>query len=305
VTAAPGARTGILRSALLLVALLALGLTLGVLVPGTEALRPLAIPALAVQTTISAGSLPTIPGRSAVKGGLLLLGVHHLVATLPVALVAFALGVHTPHGFGVFMIAVAPPAALIPAFALLLDVEGAALLVFCLTAYALSWVATPLALLAVAGATVGPSAIAVTLAAGLIAPSILGRLLRVQVQRLPPRVRRGIVNASVFVITLGLGSGLPGGLASAPIGWVELAAIVAVVAGRTFGCGWLATRVVPRALRAQAPLAGGFKNIALAAAVAGTLLGPPAALPALISFAAESAYFLFLAGRRARAIQPA
>ncbi len=82
--------------------------------------------------------------------------------------------------------------------------------------------------------------------------------------------------------------------------------MVGVAAARTFGTGWLARRLSPSALDHVAPFAGGFKNIALAAAVAGTLFGPAAAVPALACFPAEVAYFLMLAhsgavlGRRAK-----
>ena len=43
-----------------------------------------------------------------------------------------------------------------------------------------------------------------------------------------------------------------------------------------------------------------FKNVALAAAVGGSLAGSVAALPGLIGFPVEILYFLFLAQRRAR-----
>jgi hypothetical protein len=43
-----------------------------------------------------------------------------------------------------------------------------------------------------------------------------------------------------------------------------------------------------------------FKNIALAAAVGGSLSGPVAALPGLVAFPIESLYFLWLARRQSR-----
>ena len=51
----------------------------------------------------------------------------------------------------------------------------------------------------------------------------------------------------------------------------------------------------------EAPFAVAFKNVALAAAVGGSLLGSVAALPGLLGFPVEILYFLYLARRRAAA----
>jgi hypothetical protein len=300
----PGAGSGdarrVWRSALLLCAAMVAGLTLGVLVPGAEAASALALPALAVQTVVSVGSLPPLAPGPAVSGGLVLLGIHLLVATVPLAVLGLAVGAGDPIGFGLIVVAVAPPAALIPTYALVLEVDSGPLLVFCLVGYALSLVATPLALLAVAGQTVGLGPIATTLGAGLIGPSILSRLGRRWILKTGERLRRGIVYVAVFVITLGLGGGLLGGQGRGWPGWPALALATAAMLARTFGGGALAGLLAPRRLRAAAPLAGAFKNIALAAAVSGTLLGPAASLPALLSFPAELACFMVMAGRRSR-----
>jgi hypothetical protein len=62
----------------------------------------------------------------------------------------------------------------------------------------------------------------------------------------------------------------------------------------------LAARLAPAGLRIEAPFAVAFKNVALAAAVGGSLLGAVAALPGLLGFPVEVLYFLFLARHRAR-----
>ena len=84
------------------------------------------------------------------------------------------------------------------------------------------------------------------------------------------------------------------------MGLLEVALIMVVLIARTFGSGWVAARLAPRPLRAEAPFVG-FKNVALAAAVGGTLLGSTAALPGLMAFPVEAAYFFALARRSSQA----
>lgn len=287
------------HAALLLTGCILAGLALGAAVPAAEAAHRLAIPALAVQTLVTVGALPGLRGSGAVRGGLQLAVVHLLVATAPVAAVATLVGLDDPIGFGIYMMAVAPPAALIPAYALVLRLDVRPLLVFCLVAYGASLVVTPLLVLVAAGRTVGVASIATTLGVGLIGPTLVARLLHRRIAALPERLRRAIVNLCVFVITLGLGGGIREGLSSGAVDAGSLVLVLAVLLGRTAGSGWLARLVSPRALKREAPLAGAFKNIALAAAVAGTLLGPAAALPALLAFPVEAGYFLLLSRRRA------
>ena len=58
----------------------------------------------------------------------------------------------------------------------------------------------------------------------------------------------------------------------------------------------------PPDLEAEAPFAVAFKNVALAAATGGSLVGAAAALPGLLAFPVEILFFLFLAQRRARGL---
>ena len=75
--------------------------------------------------------------------------------------------------------------------------------------------------------------------------------------------------------------------------------VVALVARSAAGAA-LAARIAPAELKTEAPFAVAFKNVALAAAVGGSLSGSVAALPGLAAFPIEILYFLFLAQRHAR-----
>jgi len=233
------------------------------------------------------------------RPGLVLLGLHHSLASVPMAVVAIAIGLDEPIGFGLFLIAAAPPAALIPAYADVAEVPGADLLVFVLLAYGLALVLTPLLVYLAAGEVVGVGPIALTLGAGLIAPAVLARALHPSIARIPQRLRRAAVNCTVLVICFSLGGGIAEGLGSNEVGAVTLALTVAALATRSFGGAALAARLAPADLRSQAPLAVAFKNVALAAAVGGSLLGAAAALPGLIGFGVEILCFVFIVRRRA------
>lgn len=261
----------------------------------------LAIPALALQTFLSVGAIPRRERGADLRPGLTLFVLHWTVATLPLVLVAVIVGLDDPIGFGLLIIAVAPPGGLIPALAARLQVDVRSVLVFCLAAYGVSLVLTPAILLLVAGSAVGAGAIARTVGVGLIAPSLLGRLAHERIVRVSPRIRRNVVNATVFLITMGLGGEIVDGFREADVGPLGIGLIALVVTLRAFGGGWLAARLAPDELADEARLAGGFKNVALAAAVGGALMGPAAALPGLMGFLIETAYFLKLAWGRAKA----
>jgi hypothetical protein len=209
-----------------------------------------------------------------------------------------ALGVDTPLGFGFFIMGAAPVAALVPAFAEAVEVNARSVLVLCLSGYAMALVLTPASVYLAAGTVVGFGVIATTLGAGLVVPSLLGRALHRWVARIPQGLRRAVVGACVFCITLGLGGGLVEGVRSAEVGLSGVALVVVVLAARTFGTGALARLLAPPGLKEEAPFAGGFKNVALAAAVAGTLSGPAAALPGLLALAFEVVYFVAIARSR-------
>ncbi len=281
-------------------AAVAIGLGLGVAVSPPGSTRALAVPALAVQTLLTVGALPRRERSVEVRPGLLLLGLHLLLGSLPLALAGLAIGLDDPLGFGLFVIAAAPPAALIPAYADVAEVPGGDLLVFVLLAYGLALVLTPALVYLAAGEVVGVGPIALTLGAGLVAPAVLARALHPQIARIPQRIRRGLVNGSVVVICFGLGGGFVKGLGSSEVTVAALGVVVVALAARSAAGAALATRIAPPELKTVAPFAVAFKNVALAAAVGGSLVGAAAALPGLLAFPVEILFFLFLARRQAR-----
>lgn len=266
--------------------------------PGST--RALAVPALGLQTLLTVGALPRRERSVELRPGLVLLGLHLALASFPLALVGLAIGLEDPLGFGLFLIAAAPPAALIPAYADVAEVPGGDLLVFVLLAYGLGLVLTPALVYLAAGELVGLGPIALTLGAGLVAPAALARVLHPQIARIPQRVRRGLVNCTVVVICFGLGGGLLDSLDSVEVNAPTLAVVVAALALRSTAGAALATRIAPVELETEAPFAVAFKNVALAAAVGGSLVGAVAALPGLLAFPVEILFFLYLAQRRAR-----
>jgi BASS family bile acid:Na+ symporter len=293
----------IFMSAALLGATVLGGLAVGAAVGLEGGARSVALPALALQTFLTVGGIPRRRGSEAMREGLILVLLHYTVATLPLVAVALLIGLDEPLGFGFFLVAIAPPGALIPAFAARLEVDVRSVLVFCLAAYSIALVLTPAVLLLVAGTTVGVAGIATTMGAGLIAPSVLGRLVHERIVRVPLRVRRGIVNTTIFLICLGLGGELVDGLRQADVGAAGLVLVALVLTLRTFGSGWINGLLAPRGLSIEAALAGGFKNVALAATVGGALLGPVAAVPGLLAFFVDTAYFLYLARKRSAGVR--
>ncbi len=125
-------------------------------------------------------------------------------------------------------------------------------------------------------------------------------MLHPQIARIPQRVRRGMVNCTVVVICFGLGGGLFKGLGSVDAAGLTLGVVVVALLARSAVGSAVARRIAPPELRTEAPFAVAFKNVALAAAVGGSLVGAVAALPGLVAFPVEIFYFLFLARRQAR-----
>ena len=145
------------------------GLGLGAAFSPPGSTRALAVPALGLQTLLTVGALPRRERAVELRPGLILLGLHLALASLPLALVVLAIGLDDPLGFGLFLIAAAPPAALIPAYADVAEVPGGALF-FVLLAYGLALVLTPALVYLAAGELVGLGPIALTLGAGLVRP---------------------------------------------------------------------------------------------------------------------------------------
>ena len=110
------------------------------------------------------------------------------------------------------------------------------------------------------------------------------------------------MNCTVVMICFGLGGGLYGRARRDRASALATLGSGGGRAGRPLGRRRRARRAA-RARRicgTEAPFAVAFKNVALAAAVGGSLLGAVAALPGLLGFPVEILYFLCLARRRAR-----
>src|SRR4051794_19117367 len=240
-----GRERRIVTSALFLVVAVALGLGLGAAFSAAGTTKAVAVPALGLQTLLTVGALPRREQGMTLRPGLRLLALHHLLASLPMALVALAIGIHDPLGFGLFMIAATPPAALVPAYADVAEVPGQDLLAFVLLAYGAALVLTPALTYAAAGRVVGVGTIALTLSAGLIIPAVLARALHPWIVRIPQRTRRAIVNCTVVVICFGLGGGLQAGLDSASVSAGSFALVLAALIARSFGGVALAARAAP------------------------------------------------------------
>ena len=247
-----GAEPRIFGAALILGAAVLVGLGLGAAFSPPGSARALSVPALALQTLLTVGALPRRERSVELRPGLVLLGLHMALASLPSALVALAIGLDDPLGFGLFLVAAAPPAALIPAYADVAEVPGTNLLVFVLIAYGVGLVLTPALVFLAAGELVGVGPIALTLGAGLVAPAVLARVLHPQIARIPQRVRRGLVNASVLVICFGLGGEVVDSVGSADVTAVGVAVVVAALVLRSAGGAAVAT-----AVGARGPQGGG------------------------------------------------
>src|SRR4051794_32354397 len=95
-----GRERRIVAAALVLVAAVALGLTLGAAFSPEGATKALAVPALGLQTLLTVGALPRREQSLRVRPAATLLVLHHLVASVPMALVGLLIGLHDPLGFG-------------------------------------------------------------------------------------------------------------------------------------------------------------------------------------------------------------
>ena len=148
-----------------------------------------------------------------------------------------------------------------------------------LIAYGLALVVTPALVYLAAGELVGLGPIALTLGAGLVAPAVLARVLHPQIARIPQRVRRGWSTAPWWSSASASAGACSRAWAPRRPGLTLGVVVVALLARSAVGSA-VATRIAPPALKTEAPFAVAFKNVALAAAVGGSLVGAVAALPA-------------------------
>jgi hypothetical protein len=280
------------------------GLVGGALLPGlSTSLAGIAIPALGFQTLLTVGALPSLGGWGATRRGLRLVGLHLATLSAPLAVAGALLGLDNPLGFGVFVMAVVPPAALVPTYAEAMNLEVGPAVAFCLTSYTIALVATPAALVAAAGSSLGREVILSVLGVGLVAPTIAGRLLHRFLMRVRTATRQTLVAIAIFLITFSLGGDLLPALSADHVTPGRIGAIGLLLLARTAGSGWIAGALSPSNLTSEGSLAGGFKNIALSAGASAALMGSAAALPSLLAFPAEACYFMFLAKRRSESAE--
>jgi predicted Na+-dependent transporter len=273
------------------------GLLLGAAVPAARHLSPFALVAVFVQTLFAVGALigpqpERVGSRLRRSVGMLLL--HHGVTSLPLIGLGLVLGLDTPLGAGTFVLGAVPPAAGLPSFAAACGVPVHRVLPYCLLAYTVGLVATPLLVLVGLGSTEAVGRLVLTLVMGLIAPCVLARLGSRWLSRVDDRIAFGVVASSIAVLALGLGPSLGQAVSEGAEHTELLLAAVAIAAGRTaFGAGACAL-VAPRGQRRELALVGTYKNAALAAILALGSAGPLAALPALLSMFCEAAVLLLL-----------
>ena len=222
-----------------------------------------------------------------------LLAINLVAGSLLMAVVGLAIGAETPAGMGFLALAVVPVAAGIPAYSNALGIPAERMSLFALISYVAALVVTPvlLGLIFENGSAWKP--LLLTMFLGLIAPCGIGILMSGWVRRIPVRVRRTVVISALLVAMAGLGGVLdPSGLISADLGApllliIGLALLRAPIGGLI---GTLLNRKSPIAPTfAEAALAGGFKNCALAGASAIAAGIPAAAVPGALGIVSEAA----------------
>ncbi len=274
-----------------------IGLTLGLVGPTPPHASAITLTALALQTFTTVGALAPAAGIDW-RTPLRLVGLHLATVTAMLIVIAIVLGIQTPLGLGVALLALVPPAAGLPAYA---DAAGADTRIvtgFCLISYLIALVATPTAAWLILGHGISVPSLALSLGFGLLVPTLAGRACRPLLIRVPVGVRRAVVAGCLALITYTIGTGTAPALHHLP-GLTIVLASIAIAAARTFGSGWLA-KALWRDRPREAMLAGGFKNAALAAATAIILGHPLAALPAMLSFPFESLWLIVIARDRGR-----
>jgi hypothetical protein len=297
---------------LALVASVAVGSSIGFVFPVGGNANLVLWPAVLVQTIVSVGSLPPTWIKSPEQRGeaLFLLGVHHLIATLPYAAIWFALGSEaraSPTVIGLLCLAIVPTSAGLPAYAAAAAASPITITGFAVSCYLVALVATPILGLLIFGGADNLLGLVASIGLGLILPAILALRYGAWVRRIPPAVRTGIIAVAMVGTTYVFGGSLSGALASANLSKRVVAVALAAGVGRvalSALVGRLAATRRPK-LRTAAMLSTSFKNDALAASIAVQAGGPVAVLPAVGSLVAEMALMLgvsLFAARRASGV---
>lgn len=279
------------------------GLLLGTVLPDAGKLRAFALIALFVQTLVAVGSLAEASARPSYRWPVRMLVTHHVCVSLPLLAVGLLLGLDSPLGAGAFLLGAVPPAAGLPSYAAACGADVLPLVRFCLLAYTISLALTPALVLGGFGDTGALSMVVGTLLVGLVIPSTVGTLGRQRLSRIPRPVSFALVGTSVLVLTIGLGRDLREAVAAGLHGPAYLALALALGFGRCFGGGFLGALLASPGMRLETILGGGYKNAVLAAVIAHGVMGPLAALPALLSILAE-AILLAVMSRHSQKLHP-
>lgn len=273
------------------------GLVLGAFVPGAERVAAVGLAAIFVQTLVTVGSLVEPTGER--TGGLgrpaRMVALHHLVTSAPLMGLGLLLGLETPLGAGIYLLGAVPPAAGLPSYAAACGVPVRPILRYCLLAYAVGIVATPVLVLVGVGREDSMGRLAATLVFGLVAPALLAQAGSRWLSRLPRRAAFALVASSIAVLTVGLGPSLRLGVEQSVAEPAALVTAVAVAFGRTLVGGTVCAVAAPSGRRREMAMVGSYKNAALAAILSLGASTPLAALPALLSLFSEALALVVLA----------
>lgn len=264
------------------------GLTLGFTVPAAQGAKPLALPLLFLQTLVAVGALTEARTGSTRRWAWAMLVRHHVFASVPLMLLGLTAGLETAIGAGAFILGAVPTAIALPSNVAACGGRVRPAVQFTVFAYGIGVIATPGVLLLSLGTSGHMGPMVLSLLVGLVVPATLGLLARPWLQRVPRGLSFAVVSASALVVMLGMGATLREAMLDAAAAPAVIAAAVAIGFGRVvWGSGWALRFSPDDALRLEAALAGGGKNAVLAAVIAAVVIGPLAALPALMSLFAE------------------
>lgn len=280
------------------------GLLIGAVVPSAEHLRQFALVSLFVQTMIAVGGLAEARSEFSLSWAVRMLMKHHLIHSLPLMVVGAVIGLDTWLGAGTFVLGAVPPAIALPSYAAACGGHVRPVIQFCILGYAVGVLLTPVLILGALGTTGRVGSMVLTLLFGLVLPAMLGALGRPWLRRVPRGASFTVVSISVLILMLGMGSELRVaftiGLGEPVLLWAAgVVAFGRCLWGAMLGWAWARDGV----LRVESALAGGCKNVVLAAVIADGAVGTMAALPALLGLFAEAGV-LFAASVLSVRMQP-
>ncbi len=268
-------------------------LAVGSVTGGTLVGLPVITGCLAVATTLTIGGLPhDWRSKANVAVAWRLVIINLVSGSAVMVIVALIVGVDTPAGMGFLALAVVPVAAGIPAYASAVAVPPERLSLFALISYLGALVITPPALSLILGADSPWVPVLITVLVGLVIPGILGVTLSATIRRIPTSVRRGFSIGALLVAMVGLGgtlnvSEITSEALGAPALAVVLLALLRAPVGGLIGMT-LFRRTAFRPAFAEAAMAGGYKNCALAGAAAIAAGIPAAAVPGALGLVSEA-----------------